>query len=158
MKQVLSRSITLIPDTDPLDNQYLFQIATRVLSPIVVDLAELLKGFRNDRVEYKKDYKLWNDVYPGEKELELFQDILEKALTEKRKVHIMNCTLREEVQIIRELYERLGYFDEKENCFIVPFDSVRVTIGVNIRNLAYSTKDYKSKRDSVCFIPPPREP
>lgn len=158
MKQVLSRSITLIPDTDPLDNQYLFQIATRVLSPIVVDLAELLKGFRNDRVEYKKDYKLWNDVYPGEKELELFQDILEKALTEKRKVHIMNCTLREEVQIIRELYERLGYFDEKENCFIVPFDSVPITIGVNIRNLAYSTKDYKSKRDSVCFIPPPREP
>ncbi|MDD2891937.1 MAG: hypothetical protein PHQ95_03150 [Candidatus Gracilibacteria bacterium] len=157
MKQVLSYSITHIPGTDLLENQYLFQIATDISSPMIIDLSELLKEFRNNRVEFKKDYKLWNDVYPGEKELELFQKIVEKALTEKRKIHIINCTLREEVQIIRELYEELGYFDIKENRFIVPFATTPITIGVNIRNLLYSTKDYKSKREQICFIPPPRE-
>lgn len=158
MKQVSSSSITLIPNTDPLDNRYLFSIATDITSHIIVDLAELLKEFRNDRVEYKKDYKLWNQVYPTEKERELFREIVEKALADKKKVHIINCTLREEVQIVRELYEELGYFDETENRFVVPFATAPVTIGVNIRNLAYSTKDYKSKRDHICFIPPPREP
>lgn len=158
MKQVSSSSITLIPDTDPLDNRYLFSIATDITSPIIIDLAELLKEFRNDRVEYKKDYKLWNQVYPTEKELELFRETVEKALMNKQKIHIINCTLREEVQIVRELYESFGYFDEKENRFVVPFAIAPVTIGVNIRNLAYSTKDYKSRRDHICFIPPPREP
>lgn len=158
MKQVLSHSIILIPDTDPLDNRYLFCLAIDITSPMIIDLAELLKEFRNDRVEYKKDYKLWNQVYPTEKELELFREIVEKALTEKRKVHIINCTLREEVLLVRELYEELGYFDETENRFVVPFATAPVTIGVNIRNLVYSTKDYKSKRDCICFIPPPREP
>lgn len=158
MKQALSHSITLISGTDPLDSQYLFQVATDIISPIIIDIAELLKEFRNDRVEFKKDYKLWNQVYPTEKELELFQGVVEKALAEGRKIHIINCTLREEVQILRELYENLGYFDTKENRFIVPFATAPVTIGVNIRNLVYSTKDYKSKRESICFIPPPREP
>lgn len=158
MKQVLSYSITLVPDTDPFDGRYLFRVATDVSASFVVDLSELLKAFRNDRVEYRKDYKLWNDVYPGEKELEIFQEIVEKALEDGRKVHIVNCTLREEVQIIRELYDRLGYFDVRENRFIVPFADAPVTIGVNIRNLAYSTKDYKSQRENICFIPPPREP
>ena len=97
MKQVLSHSITLIPDTDTLDNQYLFHVAPEVSSPIIVDLAELLKNFRNDRVEFRKDYKLWNDVYPGEKEFEIFQSLVEKALREGKKIHIINCTLREEV-------------------------------------------------------------
>jgi len=158
MKQVLSHSITLIPSTEPLDNRYLFQIATDISSPMIIDLAELLKEFRNDRVEYRKDYKLWNDIYPGEKELELFQEIVEKALAERRKIHIVNCTLREEIQLVRELYEKLGYFDIKENRFVVPFAVAPVTIGTNIRNLVYSTKDYKSKREQICFIPPPREP
>jgi hypothetical protein len=63
MKQVLSSSIVLLPGTDPLDNQYSFQVATKVSSCIIIDLAELLKEYRNDRVEFKKDYKLWNDVY-----------------------------------------------------------------------------------------------
>lgn len=158
MKQVSSSSITLIPSTDPLDNRYLFSIATDITSPVIFDLVELLKQFRNDQVEYKKDYKLWNQVYPTEKELELFREIVEKALADKRKVHIINCTLREEVQIVRELYESLGYFDAKENRFMVPFATAPITIGVNIRNLLYSTKDYKSKRENICFIPPPREP
>lgn len=157
MKQVFSHSIIHIPGTDLFENQYLFQIATDISSLMIIDLAELLKEFRNDRVEFKKDYKLWNQVYQGEKELELFQEIVEKALKERRKIHVVNCTLREEVQIIRELYEELGYFDAKENRFVVPFDRVPITIGVNIRNLVYSTKDYKSQREHICFLPPPRE-
>jgi len=158
MKQVLSHSITSISDTDPFDSRYLFQIATNISAPFIVDLAELLKEFRNDRVEYRVDYKLWNQVYATEKELELFRDIVEKALASGRKVHIINCSLREEVQMVRELYEGLGYFDAKENRFMVPFATAPITMGVNLRNLAYSTKDYKSKRETICFIPPPREP
>lgn len=158
MKQVLSDSILLAPHTNPLDNRYLFQLPVGVSSHCIVDIAERLREFRNDRVEYKKDYKLWNDVYPGEKELEIFQGIIEKALAEKQKIHIVNCTLREEIELIRELYNGLGYFNPQENCFVVPFETAPVTIGINIRNLAYSTKDYKSKRESICFVPPPREP
>lgn len=158
MKQVFSQAITLITDTDPLDNRYLFQIATDISSPIIVDLAELLREFRNDRVEFRKDYKLWNDVYPWEKELEIFQNLVETALADNRKIHIINCTLREEIQMIQALYMDLGYFDAKENRFMVPFEVSPITIGINIRNLAYSTKDYKSKRDAICFVPPPREP
>lgn len=158
MKQVSSHSITLIPGTDPLDNQYLFQIATKIVSPYIIDLALLLKEFRNDRVEYKKDYKLWNQVYSGDKELEIFQDLIEKALAAHQKIHIINCTTREEIQIIQALYIDLGYFNEKENRFTVPFTEAPITIGVNIRNLLYSTKDYKSKREALCFLPPPREP
>lgn len=157
MKHISSHSIIFIPGTNPLDNQYLFQVATEVISPIIIDLAELLKEFRNDRVEYKKDYKLWNQVYSTDKELELFKKIFEKVIENGQKVHIINCTLREEVQMLRELYERLGYFDIEENRFIVPFATAPITIGVNIRNIIYSTKDYKSKRESICFIPPPRE-
>lgn len=157
MKRVLSDSITLISHTDPFDNQYLFSMATNVSAPIIIDLAELLKEFRNDRVEYKKDYKLWNQVYSPDKELELFREVVEKALEKGQKIHIMNCTLREEVKIIRELYEKLGYFNLEENRFIVPFATVPITMGVNIRNIIYSTKDYKSKRESICFMPPPRE-
>ena len=72
MKQVLSHSIILISDTDAFDGEYLFQVATEVVSPQIVDISLLLKEFRNDRVEYKKDYKLWNQVYPTEKELKIF--------------------------------------------------------------------------------------
>ena len=158
MKQVLSHSITLFPDTDPLDNQYLFRVATDITSPSIINLAEHLKEFRNNRVDYKKDYKLWNQVFPGEKELELFQTLLEESLSNKKKIHIINCTLREEIQLIRELYEQCGYFSIKENRFIVPFADAPVTIGVNIRNIVYSTKDYKSQREQICFLPPPREP
>jgi dihydroorotase-like cyclic amidohydrolase len=157
MKQVLSYSIALIPDTNPLDSEYLFHIAMDTSLPMIIDIAELLKEFRNNRVEYKKDYKLWNQVYSTDKELELFREVVEKALENGQKVHIVNCTLREEVQILRELYERLGYFEAGENRFVVPFATAPITMGVNIRNLIYSTKDYKSKRESICFIPPPRE-
>ncbi len=157
MKQVLSHSIILISDTDAFDGEYLFQVATEVVSPQIVDISLLLKEFRNDRVEYKKDYKLWNQVYPTEKELKIFKNVVEKSLLNGQKVHIINCTLREEVEIVRELYHKLGYFDAKENRFVVPFSTAPITIGVNIRNLVYSTKDYKSKREQICFLPPPRE-
>jgi dihydroorotase-like cyclic amidohydrolase len=90
--------------------------------------------------------------------LEIFRSVLAKSLSENNKIHIINCTLREEIQIIRELYDSLGYFDHKENRFMVPFLTAPVTLGVNIRNLLYSAKDYKSMRERICFIPPAREP
>lgn len=158
MKHVFSDHITLIEDTDPFDNRYLFDIATDISSPLEYDMAKLLMPYHNDRVEYHKDYKLWNQVYPGAKELEIFQEIIEIALNQNKKVHISNISLREELEIIRGIYEELGYFDAKENRFRPDFKNTPVTIGVNIRNLAYSTKDYKSQHENICFIPPPREP
>lgn len=158
MKHVFSDRIILVKDTDPFDNQYLFDVVTDISSPMEHDMAKLLVPYQNDRVEFCKDYKLWNQVYPGEKELQIFQGLVEDALTHKQKIHISNISLREELEIIREIYEELGYFDAKENRFRVDFKNTPVTIGVNIRNLVYSTKDYKSQRETICFIPPPREP
>lgn len=157
MKHIFADRITLIEDTDPFDNRYLFDIATDISSPLEHDMAKLLVPYHNDRVEYRRDYKLWNQVYPGAKELEIFQEIIETALSQNKKVHISNISLREELEIIRGIYEELGYFDVKENRFRVDFKNTPITGGVNIRNLAYSIKDYKSQRENICFIPPPRE-
>jgi|GEM_PF-839370 len=158
MKHVFSDKITLIENTDPFDNQYLFDIATGVSSSMECNIAKLLVSYQNDRVEYRQDYKLWNQVYPGAKELEIFQEIIETALNQNKKIHISRISLREELEIVRKIYEDLGYFDVKENRFQVDFKNTPITIGVNIRNLIYSTKDYKGERDNICFIPPPREP
>lgn len=158
MKQVCFDRIIHVPGTDLFDNLYEFTIATKVKSSFIVDISKDLSLKKNENIEYKRDYKLWNSVYPVDAEFEIFEEVVSTALRENKKIHITQVTLREEIEMIRSLYLDLGYFDEKENRFIVPFADAPITIGVNIKNLIYSTKDYKSKREEICFIPPPREP
>lgn len=157
MKHILSDRIVYIDD-QLHDDRYLFSLPTDISLPHMVDMAELLAPHRDDQIEYRSDYKRWNQVYSPEKELELFRTIVDRAVSLGERVHIENISLREEVEIVRELYHSLGYFDAAMNRFWPDFARAPVTIGVNIRNLIYSTKDYKSKRDVICFVPPPREP
>lgn len=44
------------------------------------------------------------------------------------------------------------------NCFQVDFSEVLVTASVKIENLIYGMSDYKSMKERILFIPPPREP
>ena len=157
MKSVLYDRI-ICTDNDWFDHRYRFLIARNPTGFPTVDLAESLLQNRNDAVDTKKDPKLWNEVYPSERELRIFQETIEQALRKNKKLHIVNCSLREELEIVRQLYLDLGYFDLSENCFRVDFQNAPITAGINIRNIAYSTKDYKSKRDAIYFIPPPRTP
>ena len=88
MKQVFSDSIIPIPDTDLFDHMYLFRISCSDdircsdFSPMMVDMSKLIQEFRNDRIDYKKDYKLWNQVYAPEHELEIFRNVLNSTLSD----------------------------------------------------------------------------
>lgn len=156
MKQVLSDRIISI-DENFSDNRYSFVLPETLHFSHLIDMGEVLLPHRNDAVEYRRDYKLWNNVYPIEKELSIFEEALSKAIQEGGKIHIASVSLREEIEIVRKIYLGLGYFNAELNRFEPDFQVAPVTIGVNIRNLIYSTKDYKSKRDAICFVPPPRE-
>lgn len=157
MKQVLDDRIINI-DGDTFDGKYLFSVPGQLSNGGQVDLSLILKDYKNESLDYKKDYKLWSEVYSGKKEFELFSQIFEEALEQNKKIHISNISLKEEIDLVKKLYEDLGYFDADLNMFVPDFKNCPITIGVNIRNIVYSFKDYKSKKEEVCFIPPPREP
>lgn len=157
MKKVYSDKIINI-DENYFDNKFIFEIPTKLEYENEVDISLLLKNFENKNLDYKKDYKLWSEVYSPKDELRIFEEIVENTLKNNKKVYISNISLSEEVEIIKNLYLDLWYFNKELNYFEVDFANSLITIGVNINNLIYSFKDYKSLRDKILFVPPPREP
>lgn len=157
MKKIFSDKIINI-DENYFDNQFLFEIPLRLEYENEIDLSILLREKENKNLHYKKDYKLWSEVFSPKDELRIFEELVEKTLKNWKKVHISNISLAEEVEIIKNLYLNLDYFNKELNYFEVDFANAPVTIGVNINNLIYSFKDYKSQRDKILFVPPPREP
>jgi hypothetical protein len=106
MKKILENKIINI-DENLLDNKFLFNIPLNLNSPIEIDISELLKRCRNDNLEYKKDYKLWSEVYSPKDELRIFEEIYEDAITNAKKIHISNCSLAEEIEMVKSLYQDL---------------------------------------------------
>ena len=158
MKQVLSTKITNIPGSDLFDNQYRFSIPENPHCDHAIDLAKRMEARKNESLDYSVNPKLWSEVYAPKIEWELFQEIAENALQSGSKVHIENISLAEEIEYVRDLYEKLGYFNEALNVFEPDFARCPITIGVNIRNLIYSFKDYYTLGKNAFFNPPPREP
>jgi hypothetical protein len=79
-------------------------------------------------------------------------------VTSGEKIHIENVSLAEILEYIEKLYTKLWYFSDELNAFVVDFKNCPITIGVNIRNFAYSFKDYYILGKDAFFVPPPREP
>lgn len=158
MKHLLSDRI-ICTDENWFDNRYCLDVISAPEDgERIVDIAKFLTLEENTAVDPATDPKLWNDRYPGEHEFALFLAIVTEVLENGDRVHIENISLREEIEFLDDLYRNLGYYDASENCFRVDLAEAPVTVGVNIRNLIYSTKDYKSEREGIFFIPPPREP
>lgn len=157
MKQIFENKIITVGENH-FDNKFLFYLPANLSCDFEVDMAELLLPYKNENLDFKKDYKMWNQVFSPKDELKIFEEIVEKTLKENKKIHLENISLIEEVQIIRNLYLDLGYFNESLNRFEIDFKNAPVTIGANISNLIYSFKDYNKLKSSIFFIPPPREP
>lgn len=157
MKKILENAIVNI-DENYFDSKFLFSIPTNLHFDEEVDISKLLEKYKNVDLDYKKDYKLWGQVYSPKDELQIFTDIFEDAIANNKRVHISNISLVEEIDMVKKLYSDLGYFDKELNRFEIDFKNAPVTIGANIRNIIYSFKDYKSMREKVLFVPPPREP
>lgn len=157
MKQILSHSIQNI-DSNITDGKFLFLIPKTIQWDFMVDMAELLAPYKNENLDYSADPKLWSEVYSPKSEWDIFQKIVEEALETKKKIHIQNISLAEEVEYIKNLYEQLGYFNAELNAFVPDFKNCPITIGVNLRNFVYSFKDYYILGEPAFFIPPPRAP
>jgi len=157
MKKILENAIVNI-DENYFDNKFLFQVPTNLRFKGEVDMSELLEKHKNVDLDYKKDYKLWSQVYSNKDEIKVFTEIFDNAIANNKRVHISNISLLEEIDMVKKLYSDLGYFDKELNRFEIDFVNAPVTIGVNIRNIIYSFKDYKFMREKVLFVPPPREP
>ena len=76
------------------------------------NIQTLLEPHRNNDLDYRKDPKLWSEVYSPKKEFEIFQELVDTALATGEKIHIENVSLAEELEYIESLYMKLGYFDE----------------------------------------------
>lgn len=59
---------------------------------------------KNSKLNYKNDYKLYNEVYSPKGELKVFNEIFDDSLKTGRKVHIVGISLREEVEILKDYY------------------------------------------------------
>lgn len=157
MKKVLEKSIINLDD-NYFDNIFVLKIQLDKEFANEFDISKLILPHKNESLNYKKDYKLWSQVYSPKDELKIFNELIEYNLKKNIKIHISNISLSEEIDIIKKLYIELWYFDKELNCFIVDWENVPVTIWVNINNVIYSFKDYKSKKEKILLIPPPREP
>jgi hypothetical protein len=103
MKQIFENKIVNI-DENYFDNEFIFCIPKNLKADFEIDIAELLKKHKNENLNYKKDYKLWNEVYSPKRELEIFIEIFEKALKENKKIHISNISLADEILMVKKLY------------------------------------------------------
>ena len=97
------------------------------------------------------------NVYSPVDELNIFTKLFETALSEKKQIHIIWITLKEEIEILERYYTELGFLREDINCFDVDFAIPLVTVSVNIENLIWKWSDYKKMKSEIFFIPPVRE-
>jgi hypothetical protein len=106
MKQVFENKIINI-NKNYFDNKFIFSLPKNLKANFNVNIVELLKKYKNENLNYKKNYKLWNEVYSPKKELEIFKKIFDKAIKQNKKIHISNISLAEEILITKKLYFNL---------------------------------------------------
>ena len=165
MKQVTNNSIVNIENTDKFDNKFLFEYLLvgykkeKDEDVQVVQMPDLLEKKKNLEMLEKSKVKpaIYSNVYSPKDELEIFEGLFNDAIKNNKKIHIVWVTLKEEMDILEEYYERLWFIREEINCFDVDFSVPLVTVSVNIENLMWKWSDYKRMRDKIFFIPPIRE-
>jgi hypothetical protein len=83
--------------------------------------------------------------------------LFENALKEKKRIHIVWITLKEEIETLEKYYEKLWFLREDINCFDPDFSVPLVTVSVCIENLIWKGSDYKRMWEEIFFNPPVRE-
>ena len=165
MKKIYKDKIVNIENTDLFDNKFLFEVTCTSCTSLnskdvqVVQVAELLEKRKNMEILKKVKDKpaMYSNVYSPEDELEIFRDLFDDAIKNNKKIHIIWITLKEEIELLEEYYEKLWFLREDINCFDVDFSVPLVTASVNIENLMWKWSDYKRMRDKIFFNPPIRE-
>ncbi len=161
MKLVTKNSITNIEGTNTFDQKFLFKKASSYSDSTreIFYMSELLQKKENSDIMplTKEKPAMHANVYSAEDELSIFIELFENALSEKKKIHIIWITLREEIEMLEKYYLELGFLREDINCFDVDFSIPLVTVSVNIENLMWKWSDYKKMRSAIFFIPPVRE-
>lgn len=125
----------------------------------VIFMRDLLQDKKNTDLLSLVNEKpaMWSNVYAPKDELFLFAEVFEKSIKEKKRVHIVWVTLKEEIEMLEEYYETLGFLREDINCFDVDFSVPYITVSVHIENLIWKWSDYKRMWKSLFLNPPIRE-
>lgn len=163
MKKVYKDKIVNIENTDVFDAKFSFDYLNfdyRSNPDVeVIFLSDLLESRKNNDIFDK----LWNkpamysNVYSPKDELEIFTELFESAINNKKKIHIVWVTLGEEIDMLEKYYDSLGYMREDVNCFVPNFSEALVTISVKIENIMWKGSDYKRMWKKIFFNPPVRE-
>ena len=162
MKKVYKNQIFNIENTDLFDNRFLFdKLAWEEVNQEVeiVYLSELLEKRKNTEILEKVKLKpaMYSSVYSPEDEIEIFIELFDDAIKNKKHIHIVWITLDEEIKMLEEYYEKLWFLRSDINCFAPDFSVPLVTVSVKIENLMYRGSDYKRMREKIFFNPPIRE-
>jgi len=161
MKKIYKDKILNIPETEMFDGIFVFEyFSHRTISGVsVVYLRDELQKYKNEEIleQVKQKPAMYSEVYSPKDELEIFTQLFEAALLEKKKIHIVWVTLTEEIEMLEDYYTRLGFMREDINCFDVDFWVPLVTVSCHIENLMWKGSDYKAQKEAIFFCPPIRE-
>ncbi len=162
MKKIHKNKITNIVWTNIFDNKLLFEVINPEYQNDdiqVIFISELLEKKKNLEILEKVWAKpaMYSNVYSPEDELEIFRELFKNAIKNKKKVHIVWVTLKEEIEMLEEYYKTLWFLREDINCFAPDFSVPFVTVSVNIENLMWKGSDYKRMWEKIFFNPPIRE-
>ncbi len=170
MKKIYKNSILNVKGTDKFDNTFLFEYLLHSFnkrevggelwkSVEIIYLRELLKFHKNEEIFKRVSEKpaMYSEVYSSKEELRIFTELFENAISQKKQIHIIGITLKEEIQMLEKYYTELGFMREDINCFEVDFSIPLVTVSCYIENLMWKGSDYKRMWEEIFFCPPIRE-
>jgi len=163
MKKIHKDKIINIDGTDKFDSTFLFDYLDFDYGTgsdlEVIYISDLLEKRKNKEILKRTMEKpaMYSNVYSPEDELEIFEELFEWAIKNKKRIHIIWVTLKEEIEILEKYYEELWFLREDINCFAPDFSIPMVTVSVKIENIMWKWSDYKAMRDKIFFNPPIRE-
>lgn len=163
MKKIHRNKIIHIENTPKFDNTFLMDyldIDYKNTNDVeVFFMKDLLQKKENTELLGKiwDKYAMYSNVYSEKDEFDIFKDLFDYSIKNKKKIHIVWITLQKELNILEEYYEKLGFLRDDINCFRVDFSKVLVSVSVNIENLMWRWSDYKRMWKKIFFIPPIRE-
>lgn len=163
MKKVFPDKIINVENTDVFDETFVFDYLECDYSSNpnveVVYMSDFLEKRKNGEIfqQIKEKPAMYSNVYSPKDELEIFTQLFEDAIKNKKKIHIIWVTLDEEIKMLEEYYQELWFMREDINCFDPDFSIPYVTVSVKIENLMWKGSDYKAQREKIFFNPPVRE-
>jgi hypothetical protein len=165
MKKIFKDKIINI-DKNLFDNKFLFEYFPSNSGQIflenwveIIYIEDLLKQKINKPLfnNLWDKYAMYSNVYSPEDELEIFKNLFNDAIKNTKRIHIIWVSLKEEIEILEEYYQKLWFLRDDINCFLLDFNIPLVTVSVKIENLIWKWSDYKAQKKKIFFIPPIRE-